>query len=123
MGAVTVTMWAVAVMASVTAAVVQEWEEQPGYKEVNPGGEVVMACHVRNKQGECRWERDETPIAEFVGKYEWAGDPKLGDCSLRILNANYNYDNGGWQCQVTASSYKVSDTLVSRPASLVVRGK
>ena len=100
----------------------QEWEEEPGYREVNPEGEVVMVCKVRNKKGECRWERDHTPIAAYKGKYEWAGDNTAGDCSLRILNANYEYDNGGWVCQVTASSFKERDTLISHPANLVVRG-
>ena len=101
----------------------QEWDEEPGYKEVNPGGEVVMVCKVKNKKGECRWERDNTPIAAFAGKYEWAGDQNKGDCSLRILQANLEYDNGGWVCQVTATSFKVKDTLISHPANLVVRGK
>ena len=101
----------------------QEWEEQPGYREVNPEGDVVMVCRVRNKAGECRWERDNTPIAAYAGKYEWAGDTKAGDCSLRILNAKYEYDNGGWVCQVTASSFKERDTLISHPANLVVRGE
>ena len=100
----------------------QEWEEEPGYREVNPEGDVVMVCRVRNKAGECRWERDNTPIAAYAGKYEWAGDTKAGDCSLRILNAKYEYDNGGWVCQVTASSFKERDTLISHPANLVVRG-
>ena len=52
----------------------QEWEEEPGYREVNPEGDVVMVCRVRNKAGECRWERDNTPIAAYAGKYEWAGE-------------------------------------------------
>jgi len=99
----------------------QQWEEEPGYREVNPMGDVVMRCRVRNKKGECRWERDNTPIAAFEGKYEWAGDTSKGDCSLRILAANYQYDNGAWVCQVTASSFKERDTLISHPANLVVR--
>ena len=70
-----------------------------------------------------RWERDNTPIAAFPGKYEWAGERTKGDCSLRILNANFDYDNGGWVCQVTASSFKERDTLISHPANLVVRGE
>ena len=99
-----------------------------------------------------RWERDNTPIAAFPGKYEWAGDRTQGDCSLRILNANFDYDNGGWVCQVfaryifeclvktvasasqtkkltlaffqvTASSFRERDTLISQAANLVVRGK
>ena len=101
----------------------QEWEEEPGYREVNPEGDVVMVCRVRNKAGECRWERDNTPIAAYAGKYEWAGDTEAGDCSLRILNAKYEYDNGGWVCQVTASSFRERDTLISHPANLVVRGE
>ena len=109
-------------LVSSTVMARQEWEEEPGYREVNPEGDVVMVCKVKNKRGECRWERDNTPIAAYKGKYEWAGNPATGDCSLRILNANYDYDNGGWVCQVTASSFKERDTLISHPASLVVRG-
>ena len=101
----------------------QQWEEEPGYREVNPQRDIVMTCRVRNKKGECRWERDNTPIAAFPGKYEWAGDTTKGDCSLRILQANFEYDNGAWVCQVTASSFKERDTLISHPANLVVRGK
>jgi hypothetical protein len=114
--------WMVVVTVAVVGAT-QEWEEEPGYKEVNPGGEVVMSCLVRHKRGECRWERDNTPIAAFPGKYEWAGSREQGDCSLRILVANFDYDNGGWVCQVTASSFRERDTLISQPASLVVRGE
>ena len=101
----------------------QQWEEEPGYREVNPAGEVVMVCRVRHKKGECRWERDNTPIAAYPGKYEWAGDTGAGDCSLRILAAKYEYDNGAWVCQVTASSFRERDTLISHPANLVVRGE
>lgn len=113
------------VLPMVTSSVLgrQQWEEEPGYKEVNPDGDVVMVCRVKNKKGECRWERDNTPIAAYPGKYEWAGDTEQGDCSLRILAANYQYDNGAWVCQVTASSFKERDTLISHPANLVVRGK
>ena len=77
----------------------QEWEEEPGYREVNPEGDVVMVCRVRNKAGECRWERDNTPIAAYAGKYEWAGVREAGDCSIRIMKANIAYDDGMWECQ------------------------
>jgi len=110
-----------ALMAVGVVGATQHWEEEPGYREVNPGGAVVMLCRVKNKLGECRWERDNTPIAAFTGKYEWAGDRTKGDCSLRILNANFDYDNGGWVCQVTASSFRERDTLISQAANLVVR--
>ena len=111
------------ISASVVVMARQEWEEEPGYREVNPEGDVVMVCRVRNKAGECRWERDNTPIAAYPGKYEWAGDTGAGDCSLRILAAKYEYDNGAWVCQVTASSFRERDTLISHPANLVVRGE
>ena len=53
---VTVRGLLVAVLVVVVAGV-QEWEEEPGYREVNPGGEVVMVCRVRNKGGECRCDK------------------------------------------------------------------
>ena len=45
---------------------VQEWEEEPGYREVNPGGEVVMVCRVRNKGGECRCEHLLIALSKFM---------------------------------------------------------
>lgn len=100
----------------------QEWGEQPAYQEVNPGGEVVMRCVIRNKGGDCRWEKDGSPMGLFPGKYEWAGDVGAGDCSLRIFEADIQYDDGVWQCQVTPSSFRYKDTLISEGAQLVVRG-
>lgn len=106
----------------------QQWSEQPRYQEVNPGGQVVMPCIVLNKKGECRWERDDQPVGIHPRKYEWAGGPKAsasdpGDCSLRILNASLDYDDGVWQCQVTSSSFDTGDVLLSKGAKLVVRGE
>ena len=46
-----------------------------------------------------------------------------GDCSLRILNANLEYDDGVWQCQVTPSAFNTRDALISEGAELVVRGE
>lgn len=43
-----------ALMAVGVVGAVQHWEEEPGYREVNPGGAVVMNCRVKNKLGECR---------------------------------------------------------------------
>ena len=43
-----------ALMAVGVVGAVQQWEEEPGYREVNPGGAVVMTCRVKNKLGECR---------------------------------------------------------------------
>ena len=90
---------------------------------MNPGGSVVLTCKVANKQGECRWERNSLPVGAHPGKYEWAVGSGASDCSLRILAAEIEYDDGDWVCQVTASSFQNKDTLISEPARLVVRGK
>ena len=101
----------------------QHWQEQPRYTEVNPTGQVVMTCRIDGKQGECRWEKDGSPIGIYPGKYEWAAQPEKGDCSLRILNSSLEFDDGVWQCQVTPSSFNSKDALISEGARLVVRGK
>lgn len=56
-------------------------------------------------------------------KYEWVGSPDLGDCSLWVRTATLDFDDGSWQCQVTASDFTAQDALASEPARLVVRGK
>ena len=63
------------------------------------------------------------PVGVHPGKYEWAVGSGASDCSLRILAAEIEYDDGDWVCQVTASSFQNKDTLISEPARLVVRGK
>ena len=67
---------------------------------MNPGGAVDVECRVANKEGECRWEKSGNPIGIFPGKYEWSGSPADGDCTLRVINASLEYDDGIWQCQV-----------------------
>ncbi len=101
----------------------QEWVEQPAGGEVNPGEEAVLACRLQGKKGDCRWERNGLPVGLYAGKYEWAGSPAQGDCSLRVREASLQYDSGDWVCQVTASSFMEKDTLISSPARLLVRGK
>ena len=100
----------------------QEWVEQPGYTEVNPGGSVILPCRVTNKKGECRWERNSLPVGAYPGKYEFAARGS-GDCSLEISDASSEYDSGEWVCQITASSFMEKDTLMSAPARLIVRGR
>ena len=107
---------------------IQSWSEQPIYQEVNPGGQLIMPCIVLNKRGECRWERDGQPVGIHPGKYEWAGANKgpsadPGDCSLKVLDASLDFDDGVWQCQVTPSSFRSRDALISQGAQLVVRGR
>lgn len=104
----------------------QHWAEQPSSTFVNPGGEIVLACRINNKGGDCRWEKKNenggsVPVGIYPGKYEWAGRTEVGDCSLRIMEADFDYDNGRWVCQVTASGFKETDTLISNEAILSVR--
>ena len=112
-----------AILASMVASVVglQEFGETPRYTEVNPGTSAVLECMVRGKGGECRWEKDGQPVGIFEGKYEWAGAVEQGNCSLAILDATSEYDDGVWQCQVTASNFKEGDSLISEGAEVVVR--
>ena len=101
----------------------QEWVKQPSGVSVNPGEEAVLACRLLGKKGDCRWERNGLPVGLYPGKYEWAGSPIQGDCSLRVREASLQYDAGDWVCQVTASSFMEKDTLISSPARLLVRGE
>ena len=110
----------------------QRFLETPVYTEVNPGGSIRLPCQVESMKGECRWEKDGVPVGLYPGKYEMRGQvggdqpnggPNSGDCGLDILGASIEYDNGVWQCQVTASDFKQRDTLISEGAQLVVRGK
>ncbi|CAB4060313.1 unnamed protein product [Lepeophtheirus salmonis] len=96
----------------------QSWTEEPSYIEVNPEGTVILPCLVAGKKGECRWEKDSSPIGIFPTKYEWAGAPGTGDCSLRVLNSSIEFDDGVWQCKVTASSFSAKDALISQGAQL-----
>ncbi|QQP57352.1 Uncharacterized protein FKW44_002301, partial [Caligus rogercresseyi] len=89
----------------------QSWTKEPSYIEVNPEGTVILPCLVSGKKGECRWEKDSSPIGIFLQR----------DCSLRVLNSSIEFDDGIWQCQVTASSFSDKDALISRGAQLVVR--
>ena len=105
---------------------VQTWLEQPASTFVNPGGEIILACRINNKQGDCRWEQRKEdgqvqPLGFYPGKREWWGDRAGGDCSIRILDAEFEYDNGKYVCQVTASGFKATDTLISHEALVSVR--
>ena len=102
----------------------QLFEEPPTNQEVGPGEDVILSCVIVNKVGECRWEKDGTPVGIYNNKYEWAHpeEKAFGDCSLHIKNASFEYDNGVWQCQVTASDFTQKDTLISDGAEVLVRG-
>jgi hypothetical protein len=77
----------------------QTWEEEPSsYVETNPGEDVVLSCRVfeKNRQSECIWQKNGRPVrvGGQDGKYEWHGSRDAGDCSLRVLTADFNYDDG-----------------------------
>lgn len=63
------------------------------------------------------------PVGMYKDKYEWAGSQELGDCSIWIRSAQLQFDDGIWECQVTASDFHTQDALTSHPVRLVVRGK
>lgn len=68
------------------------------------------------------------PVGIYPKKYEWAGTPiglqgHIGnDCSLWVRSATLDFDDGFWECQVTASDFTAQDALTSQPIRLVVRG-
>lgn len=73
------------------------------------------------------------PVGIYPKKYEWAGTSSYGtlagmshiggDCSLWVRAATIDFDDGAWECQVTASDFTTQDALTSQPVQLVVRGK
>ena len=106
-----------------TVRAIQEFIEESKDVTVNTGDTVLLPCMVKNKVGECRWEKDGTPVGMYEEKYEMAGSIESGDCSLRIRDASEEYDTGVWQCQVTASDFTQRDTLISSGAFLSIRTK
>lgn len=74
------------------------------------------------------------PVGIYPKKYDWAGTTAFGmagipsqhiggDCSLYVRAATIDFDDGEWECQVTASDFAAQDALTSAPVQLVVRGK
>ncbi|XP_049818433.1 irregular chiasm C-roughest protein isoform X2 [Aethina tumida] len=101
---------------------IQRFEQQPSYTEVNPGQDALLICKVFNKRGSCSWQKDNKPMGMYPHKYEWASTNQLnGDCSIWIRAAQLEFDDGSWECQVTASDFHTQDALTSSPIRLVVR--
>ena len=94
----------------------QSFMRLPEDTDVEAGSSVTLPCLVAEKGGECWWELDGRPVGAEAGKYEYSGDTEAGDCSLAILEAAQQWDEGGWVCQVSASVIEAGDSLVSRPA-------
>ncbi|KAH8292457.1 hypothetical protein KR054_010297, partial [Drosophila jambulina] len=118
----------------------QRFSEQPKYTEVNPAQDTLLTCKVIDKRGTCSWQKDNKPVGIYTKKYEWASrlptsdngnvlhldlhPPPVqmgGDCSLWIRSATLDFDDGLWECQVTASDFTTQDALTSQPVRLVVR--
>ncbi|XP_071576739.1 kin of IRRE-like protein 1 [Temnothorax nylanderi] len=101
----------------------QQFLEKPQpYQEVSPGDDVRLRCIVRNKGGECIWQKDRRPVGKHPDKYEWANGGG-GDCTLLIKRANLVFDDGLWECQVTSSDFTRQDALSSDQSRLLVRVK
>ena len=64
------------ILNSASCDVQQTWSEQPANQEVNPGGDVLLGCVINDMRGQCRWEKDGTPVGIFPGKYH--------DCQMAI---------------------------------------
>ncbi|XP_045463992.1 hemicentin-2 isoform X2 [Harmonia axyridis] len=104
------------------SAAVQRFEQQPSYTEVNPGQDAILLCKVFNKRGFCSWQKDHKPMGMYPNKYEWhSPNQENGDCSIWIRTAQLEFDDGKWECQVTASDFHTQDALTSLPARFVVR--
>lgn len=109
----------------------QRFSEQPKYTEVNPNQDALLVCKVIDRRGTCSWQKDNKPVGMYPKKYEWAGERSTtmgmqahsGDCSIWIRAATLEFDDGFWECQVTASDFTAQDALTSQPVRLVVRGK
>lgn len=74
----------------------QTFDSEPVNVEVNPGEIAVLTCRIFGKDRDsiCHWQKDGFPIRMQSGKYEWNGNKEQGDCSLRVLRADINFDNG-----------------------------
>lgn len=107
---------------TISKGVEQRFEETPAlYQEVSSGEDVRLRCRVKDKRGQCIWQKDRKPVGIHPDKYEWAGN-REGDCSLLVRKASLDFDDGLWECQVTPGDFARQDALTSLPARLLVRG-
>ena len=80
--------------------ITQSFQREPEYLEINPGENALMECRVfgKSRSSLCIWQKDGKPIRmQQDGKYEWYGGTQYGDCSLKIIKADINYDDGKTQ--------------------------
>ena len=82
---------------SSSSLITQSFQREPEYLEINPGANALMECRVfgKSRSSMCIWQKDGIPIRmPQDGKYEWYGGMEHGDCSLKIIKADINYDDG-----------------------------
>ncbi|QQP50254.1 Uncharacterized protein FKW44_011191, partial [Caligus rogercresseyi] len=74
----------------------QSFQDRPIYTEVNPGEDAILLCRIfeKSRNSDCIWQKDGKPIRLQPGKYEWDGIKESGDCSLRLISADIEYDDG-----------------------------
>ena len=88
----------------------QSFDLEPEDLEVNPGQIGVLDCKVfdKNRESLCRWQKDGISIrVPQAGKYEWQGSPDNGDCSLRIIDSDINFDDGTSNFSIRSSSSRI----------------
>lgn len=86
---------------------------------VENGHEARLRCLIRNRQGECHWQRNNRVVGPAPKKYLFPRQPEDGDCSLVIKNASVHQDDGVWRCEVTSAD-GLQETMSSRESRLVV---
>ena len=119
-----------AIMFATSGMAIQQFARTPQMQTtVTKGDTVILECVIANIGGKCSWEKDGLPVGLYPDKYTWRtngdnGDWRThgvdGDCSLVIHDASPAYDDGEWQCQVSAGNIAEADILISNPASLIV---
>lgn len=101
----------------------QRFLEMPvAYQEVSDGDDVKLRCRIQDLRGQCIWQKDHRPVGIHPDKYEWISN-RDGDCSLLIKRASLEFDDGNWECQVTAGDFTRQDSLTSPPSRLLIRGE
>ena len=100
---------------------VQQFLIAPKDRIVSAGASLTLKCVIDNIGGQCSWERDGIPVGLYPDKYHMeAAAFEAGDCSLTILEASPEWDEGEWRCQVSAGNIAQADSLISAPARLTV---
>ena len=74
---------------------VQQFLIAPKDRIVSAGASLTLKCVIDNIGGQCSWERDGIPVGLYPDKYHMeAAALEAGDCSLTILEASPEWDEG-----------------------------